>query len=62
MTARLPHRTASGDLELQDNETIGFRVPHASIFISGKDAGELPAGLHRFLPETVCFKTMPVAI
>lgn len=39
MTARLPHRTASGDLELQDNETIGFRVPHASIFISGKDAG-----------------------
>ncbi|CDJ30787.1 chloride channel, nucleotide-sensitive, 1A, putative [Eimeria mitis] len=36
--ARAPHRTASGDLELQDNEAIGFRVPRASIVIGGKDA------------------------
>ncbi|CDJ51311.1 chloride channel, nucleotide-sensitive, 1A, putative [Eimeria brunetti] len=39
MMARAPHRTTSGDLELQDNEAIGIRVPCASVVIGGKDSG-----------------------
>ncbi|CDI81350.1 chloride channel, nucleotide-sensitive, 1A, putative [Eimeria praecox] len=39
MMASAPHRTSLGDLELQENETVGIRVPCTSIVISGKDSG-----------------------
>lgn len=37
---RVPQRTPSGDLELLDDEHVGFRLDKATLDIQGKDAGE----------------------
>lgn len=48
MMARAPQRTPSGDLELQEDESVGLRVPGASLIIRGKDAGEATSAANSF--------------
>ncbi|KAL8448230.1 hypothetical protein Emag_003998 [Eimeria magna] len=38
-TERGPQRTPSGDLLLEENESLGMKVQDISLFIRGKDAG-----------------------
>ncbi|KAL8427616.1 hypothetical protein Efla_005791 [Eimeria flavescens] len=38
-TERGPHRTPSGELQLQEGESVGLKVPNTSLVIRGKDAG-----------------------